>query len=63
MTFSTLEEIRWRLGDHIKAQQAAPHASAYGDGMIAGLQLALHVLDDVSNAGCRLVRAQHGEGR
>ena len=62
MTFSTLEEIRWRLGDHIKAQQAAPHASAYGDGMIAGLQLALHVLDDVSNAGSGLSARSTGKG-
>ena len=50
-----LEEIRWRLRDHIRTQKAAPDASesGYRDGMIAGLELALRVIDDVSSSASR----------
>jgi hypothetical protein len=42
-----LEEIRRRLHEQIAEQGKDPHPSAYGDGMIAGLGLALRVLEDV----------------
>ena len=41
------QEIRTRLREHIRSQQQDPNKSPFGDGMVAGLELALRVIDDV----------------
>ena len=48
-----IEEVRRRLRGHIEAQKGAPNHSEYGDGMIAGLELTLRVMDDVAASASR----------
>lgn len=48
-----VEQIRQRLREHLKTQREDPAHSAYGDGMVAGIMLALRVVDDVAGAASR----------
>jgi len=46
-------DIPRRLREHLKSQQDNPNQSAYGDGIVAGLKLALRVVDDAMGAASR----------